>query len=768
MFRLLRSRRVDRAVSQSCRAQRALFFEAFEPRKLMAVDFSLVNTQLVRNEDGSSAFTFQIHKTAGNAGSVEWSVTGSGANPASAADFTGGLPTNVSVSFPDSAAGDSTVITLSVLNDAFVEGNEGFTVTLSNPSAGDTIPAPGATANGTIQDNDTATVTLSGTAGVTEGGGTGSLTATLTFSTDGTGTPTLKTPITGVTLGANSDYTSSIASFAVDAVANATQTLTITATNDRLLEGFESSSPTLAAMTSNATVAAAGTGTVNVTDDESATLSIESVSEVTESGSQTIPISLFITGTGTTGNFALGSGITLTADVTRTGGTANSGVDFQTFGTQTVTFNNGATSGAARAVTVTTIDDERLEGSETILLTLGNLGTSGTATTLDNTANVTTLLDNDFPGNNKFVIAFDPQFFGWQRTTLPISGDGVTEVVADFPDDDYQDGHVGDFNGDGTTDFLARQADGDWVVGVSDGDAYNVEFWGWFTDASDWATIQVGDVNNDGKADLVGYLTDSGEWWAAISTGTSFENHLLVGWSEDVTWTDHLVADFTGDGRVDVAARSNDGLWWLAETSANVMSGTLSGVQLLGVWATDVQWRDVNAADYNGDGLMDIVGRADFANSDISQWWLSEVGDNSGDFAATNSALGGWVESAGWTTVIADINGDQSDDIVGRTTTGEWWIIRDEAGSNLNAHLGTWLPFSVEWVDTLVGDLDDDGKDDLIGRQESNGEWLLSRFPNGGPPAALSQQNNRPADWFASLDWMFAGYGEKFIEPEVN
>ena len=82
--------------------------------------------------------------------SVDWGVTGSGTNPANAADFGGTLPTGT-VSF---AAGEtSKTITVNVSGDTLVETDDTFTVTLSNPSNGATITTAAAT--GTIQNDDT-------------------------------------------------------------------------------------------------------------------------------------------------------------------------------------------------------------------------------------------------------------------------------------------------------------------------------------------------------------------------------------------------------------------------------------------------------------------------------------------------------------------------------------------------------------------------------------------------------------------------------------
>ena len=82
--------------------------------------------------------------------SVSWSLAGSGANPASASDFVGGALPSGTVSF---AAGEtSKTIAVNVSGDTVVESDEGFTVTLSNPSTEATLGT--ASAIGMIRNDD--------------------------------------------------------------------------------------------------------------------------------------------------------------------------------------------------------------------------------------------------------------------------------------------------------------------------------------------------------------------------------------------------------------------------------------------------------------------------------------------------------------------------------------------------------------------------------------------------------------------------------------
>ena len=104
----------------------------------------------------ASAFTFTVTRTGNTSGSanVNYAVTGSGTNPANAADFGGTLPAGI-VSF---AIGEtSKTLTINISGDTLVEKSEGFRVTLSNPPVGTVLATP--LAAGLIL-NDDASVSL--------------------------------------------------------------------------------------------------------------------------------------------------------------------------------------------------------------------------------------------------------------------------------------------------------------------------------------------------------------------------------------------------------------------------------------------------------------------------------------------------------------------------------------------------------------------------------------------------------------------------------
>jgi hypothetical protein len=102
--------------------------------------FDIAADNASRNEaDGAFTFTVTRSGNTNAAGSVDYSVSGSGGNAANADDFGGAFPSGT-VSF--AAGATSATVTINVSDDSDVESNEGFTVTLTtdgNPSANGTI-----------------------------------------------------------------------------------------------------------------------------------------------------------------------------------------------------------------------------------------------------------------------------------------------------------------------------------------------------------------------------------------------------------------------------------------------------------------------------------------------------------------------------------------------------------------------------------------------------------------------------------------------------
>jgi RHS repeat-associated protein len=118
---------------------------------------------------------------------------------------------------------------------------------------------------------------------------------------------------------------------------------------------------------------------------------------------------------------------------------------------------------------------------------------------------------------------------------------------------------VGDFNGDGRTDFGATSYSSGTLTfsvmlpnssGVPVQNSWSVSF----SSAASASTFKAGDFNGDGKADLFAYYVSSGIWNGAIllSTGTGLSLQSWVSRTEPTnTGSAWLIGDYNGDGLSD-------------------------------------------------------------------------------------------------------------------------------------------------------------------------------------------------------------------------
>ncbi|MEX2172733.1 MAG: Calx-beta domain-containing protein, partial [Pirellulaceae bacterium] len=315
---------------------------------------------------------------------VDFVVTGSGTNPANSGDFGGTFPTNT-LSF---AAGQaSQTVTIDVSGDTNIELNEGFTVTLSNPSGPATITT--ATAQGTIQDDD-------GTGGGTtlaiavldankpEGNvGNTPFTFTVTRSGDTTGATTVDFVVTGsgTNTASGNDFTlgtfpTGVVNFAAG---QSSQPITIDVIGDTTIEPNENFTVTLSNPSGPATITTAtAPGTIQNDDGTGGgtTLAIAPLDANKPEGDfGSIAFTFTVTRSGDT------SGATIVDfDVTGSGTNPANGPDFTagTFPTNSVIFAAGQTS---QIVTVNVSGDTALEPSEGFTVTLSNPSGSATITT---------------------------------------------------------------------------------------------------------------------------------------------------------------------------------------------------------------------------------------------------------------------------------------------------------------------------------------------------------------------------------------------------
>jgi M6 family metalloprotease-like protein len=179
---------------------------------------------------------------------------------------------------------------------------------------------------------------------------------------------------------------------------------------------------------------------------------------------------------------------------------------------------------------------------------------------------------------------------------------------------------TGDVDGDGRDDLIAFIRDsrmtserGDVYVMralASSGFGAPVRWHDWFGIGEE--RPEVIDLNDDTRADLVAFSPD-GDVWVAFSTGTGFEG-TSVSWRSGFATAgeDVLVGDFNGDRRGDIAMVVRDTLPFPGYGDVYVAKNTGSGFAAPEKWHESLcigAWGPEVplAGDFNGDGLDDIA-----------------------------------------------------------------------------------------------------------------------------------------------------------------
>ncbi|MBC2732657.1 FG-GAP-like repeat-containing protein [Thiobacillus sp.] len=209
---------------------------------------------------------------------------------------------------------------------------------------------------------------------------------------------------------------------------------------------------------------------------------------------------------------------------------------------------------------------------------------------------------------------------------------------------------IGDFNGDGRSDWALWQPNSQWKICTSTGTSFSCSIWSGPTVSIN--NTVAGDFNGDGKTDLAGY-TSNGSWNVCLSTGSGFSCSTWLGHSGGAS--NNVVADFNGDGLTDLAQYVSGTIWNVClSTGVGFTCDNWSGVS-----ATSA---DTKVGDFNGDGKSDIAASLGSAswNVCLSSGTAFTCGIWSGSNATTAN------------TKVGDFNGDGKTDLTGYVSGSTW------------------------------------------------------------------------------------------------
>lgn len=292
---------------------------------------------------------------------------------------------------------------------------------------------------------------------------------------------------------------------------------------------------------------------------------------------------------------------------------------------------------------------------------------------------------------------------------------GLTD--ADIPNApaSYATLNMADVNGDGRADVCVRHSTQGvrcamYDVGTGNFSTFSAKL-ARFRDADGFgaapygSTVQLGDINGDGKADVCGRASDGiycATWntstlqftgYGKRSTGIDFSDLVGYNFSASVYRSLRLV-DVTGDGKADVCSRNMYGI----ECAVNNGSGSFGGVSpwITSEFNNDLLWNDddsgitIRFGDIDGDGKRDVCGRG-FAgmicalNDGANHFHHPHLWSDTGDFSDGE----GWTlsESFYGSIRLADINGDGRADVCGRGMNGVM------CGLSMGSSFSIALPF---------------------------------------------------------------------------
>lgn len=360
-----------------------------------------LNVSTISVDEDAGTLTLTVDRVGGSDGLVSVTYTTANGTASSGSDYT---EESGSLIYQEGETAKSIVIP--ILDDSDFEGDETFTVTLSNPTGGATIGTGQTTV--TIVDNDVllpgvialSTASLS----VNEEAGSVALTVQRTGGSDGEVTVDYTT-VPGTAI-AGTDYTTTAGTLTF-ADGETSKTVNVTILNDTEIDPGESFTFVISNAQGGATLGTTTSTTVNIVDDEQpGTLAFSQATASVNEDDGTLTITVVRTG---------GSDGTVTVNYATSNGSATAGDDY-TANSGTLTFADGETS---KDIELQIIDDISIESNETLTVTLSS--PSGGASIGTPAVMTVTIIEDDVPGTLAFSAG-----------TASISEDGgsVTLVVS--------------------------------------------------------------------------------------------------------------------------------------------------------------------------------------------------------------------------------------------------------------------------------------------------------------------------------------------------
>ena len=227
-----------------------------------------------------------------------------------------------------------------------------------------------------------------------------------------------------------------------------------------------------------------------------------------------------------------------------------------------------------------------------------------------------------------------------------------------------------DFDGDGKNDLLVHDSIGGSVEAwLLDGSTIKATLPLSDSMDSNWMLVGRGDFNTDGKPDLVWQHRTEG-WvslWYMDGTVRIGDGSPSISKIADPLWQIVGVGDLNADGKPDLVwQHTANGALAVWQMTGATVTATLS---LIPDRVEDPLWRVVGVADFNADGKSDLLWRH-LGKGDVGVWLMNGVS------RIIHSPLNPWLvaDQAWQIAAVTDANGDGKPDLIWEHTDGSIMI----------------------------------------------------------------------------------------------
>lgn len=356
--------------------------------------------------------------------------------------------------------------------------------------------------------------------------------------------------------------------------------------------------------------------------------------------------------------------------------------------------------------------------------------------TVNNNRQLTEVIEYDSDNTSK-----TPTKFTWYNSDSYVTSNVRYDTTSQITKANV---HVGDFNGDGKSDFLITPKPGanwsGWKLFLSNGNSFSYHSSGGFALAGEVMDVVVGDFNGDGYSDFVlkrkyNNRYYNSDLYLAQVNGNSVTFNFSKCFLSDTR--DYCIkrGEFTGDGAADIF------IGFYNSKECKMIRSEYTPIRPLNYTATrfgTVNWDRVEMVDFNGNGLTDIMNLH-------ADGYKILICDGAG--TGEERASGTW-PNKDHHLYLGDYNGDGKTDMLltgwnRDPNSGGWssWAMNFSKGDGTFERYDFTRLFNSKDKILYVADITGDGKDDFYAVDKSAGSGMSKPYAyiNNGTGKSFSQ-----------------------------